>query len=100
MLLGTLGLMLARAGRREEALAIRGELEDRAAREYIAPVAMLHVDLGLGDEPLIEESLRKNLAADTGPATYSVVLFHDLHRLLDHARLGGLARQLSLFVGR
>ena len=99
ILLGTLGHMLARAGRREEALAIRGELEDRAAREYIGPVAMLIVDLGLGDELLIEESLRRNLAAETGPATYSVLLFHDLHRLLDHARLGGLARQLSLFVG-
>src|SRR4029453_9169191 len=49
LLLGTLGHMLARAGRREEALAIRGELDDRAAREYIAPIAMLPVDLEPGD---------------------------------------------------
>jgi hypothetical protein len=27
-------------------------------------------------------------------------MFHDLHRLLDHTRLGGLVRRLSLFVGR
>jgi tetratricopeptide (TPR) repeat protein len=100
ILLSTLGYALGKAGRRDEALAIRAELEDRAAREYIGPMATLHVDIGLGDEALIEESLRRNLEAETGPGPVSVVVPHDLDRLLDHPRLGPLVRQLSRYTGR
>ena len=100
MLLGTLGYVFGKAGRREEALALRAELEARATREYIGPIALLHVDVGLGDESLLGESLRRNVEAETGPATVSVVILQDLDRLLDHPRLGALVRQLSVYAGR
>jgi TolB-like protein len=100
ILLGTLGLILARAGRRDEALAIRRELEERSAGEYVGPVATLYIDLGLDEEGLIEASLRKNLEAETGPTSYAVGVIPYLDRLLDHPRLGALVRQISLYVGR
>jgi tetratricopeptide (TPR) repeat protein len=100
ILLGTLGYHLAKAGRRDEALAIRAELRERAEREYVAPVAELHVDLGLGDETFLETSLRRNVEAETGPTSLSVVLIRDLDALLDHATLGPLVRRLSLYAGR
>jgi serine/threonine-protein kinase len=100
ILLGTLGHILAKVGRRDEALAIRAELEERATCEYVGPVSVLHVDLGLGDESLIEESLRRNVDAETGPTSLSVVLIRDLDQLRDHPRLGTLTRRLSLYRGR
>ena len=78
---------------------LRAELEERAAREYIGPVAALHVDLCLGDEGLVEESLRRNVEAQTGPGTVCVVLVHELARLLDHPRLRALVRRLTLYAG-
>ena len=77
-----------------------GRFTSEWMREFRAGLPRFKATRRLNDEHPIEESLRRNLAAETGPGTYSVVLFHDLHRLLDHARLGGLARQLSLFAGR
>jgi len=100
ILLGTLGYILAKDGRRDEALAIRAELRERAEREYVGPVGELHVDLGLGDETLIESSLRRNVEAETGPTSLSVVLIRDLDALLEHQTLGPLVRQLSLYRGR
>jgi TolB-like protein/tRNA A-37 threonylcarbamoyl transferase component Bud32 len=100
ILLGTLGHVLAKAGRRDEAEAIRGELRDRATREYVGPVAELHVDLGLGDEGRIEESLRRNVDAETGPTSLSVVLMRDLDELRQHPTLGPLVARLSLYRGR
>jgi hypothetical protein len=100
ILLGTLGYILAKVGRRDEALAIRAELRERAEHEYIAPVAELHVDLGLGDESSVEASLRRNVEAETGPTSLSVVLIRDLEALLDHPTLGPLVRMLSLYNGR
>jgi tetratricopeptide (TPR) repeat protein len=100
ILLGTLGYILAKAGRRDEALAIRAELLERAAREYVGPVSVLHVDLALGDEAVLEESLRRNVEAETGPTSLSVVLSRDLERLREHPTLGSLVRKLSLYRGR
>jgi eukaryotic-like serine/threonine-protein kinase len=100
ILLGTLGYILAKEGRRDEALAIRAELRERAEREYVGPVGELHVDLGLGDETFIESSLRRNVEAETGPTSLSVVLIRDLDALLEHPTLGPLVRQLSLYRGR
>ena len=100
MLLGTLGLVLAKAGRRDEALEIRAELEKRAATEYIGPVGTLYVDIGLADEDLLRESLERNIEAQTGPTSLSVGLIPDLDLLRDDPRLGPLVRRLSLYAGR
>ena len=45
----TLGYVLARAGRADEARAILARLEAEAARDYVSPVALATVCLGLGD---------------------------------------------------
>jgi serine/threonine-protein kinase len=100
ILLGTLGYIFAKVGRRDEAMAIRAELRERAQHEYVAPVAELHVDLGLGDESSVEASLRRNVEAETGPTSLSVVLIRDLEALLEHPTLGALVRLLSLYRGR
>jgi len=100
ILLGTLGLILAKAGRRDEALEIRAELEKRAATEYIGPVSTLYVDIGLGDEELLRESLERNIEAQTSPTSLSVGLVPELGLLHDDPRLGPLVRRLSLYAGR
>ena len=100
ILLGTLGLVLAKAGRRDEALEIRGELATRAATEYIGPVSTLYIDTALGDEDLLAKALERNIEAETGPTSLSVGLIPDLDLLQDDARLGPLVRRLSLYAGR
>jgi serine/threonine-protein kinase len=99
ILVGTLGSLLAKAGRRDEALALRAELEARSAREYVGPAATLHLDLALGDEERVAEALRRNGEAESGPTTVLVGPKPDLDALLDHPRLGPLVRQLSLYSG-
>jgi serine/threonine-protein kinase len=100
ILLGTLGLVLAKAGRRDEALEIRAELEQRAATEYIGPVSTLYVDIGLGNEEFLQESLERNIEAQTGPTSLSVGLVPGLDLLHDDPRFGPFVRRLSLFAGR
>jgi thioredoxin-like negative regulator of GroEL len=45
--LATLGYVLARTGRREEAEAVLATLEAQGARDYVSPVALITVWLGL-----------------------------------------------------
>jgi serine/threonine-protein kinase len=99
ILVGTLGGLLAKAGRRDEALTLRAELERRSTREYVGPVAMLHIDIALGDEGRLEETLSRNLEEESGPTTVLVGLKPALDGLLDHPRLGALVRRLSLYAG-
>ena len=47
-----LGYALARAGKRGEALAELARLESLAERQYVSPVAMATIYLGLEDWPL------------------------------------------------
>jgi hypothetical protein len=45
--LATLGYVLARTGRREEAEGIRATLQAQGARDYVSPVALITIHLGL-----------------------------------------------------
>jgi eukaryotic-like serine/threonine-protein kinase len=45
----TLGYALARAGKRDEAKALLAELEERREREYVSPVALAVLNIGLGN---------------------------------------------------
>ena len=99
IILGQLGRTLALAGRRDEALAIRAELEERAQKEYVGPVAFLvTISLDLGDEEATAALLRRNIEAETGPASMYITLRRELEPLLAHPRLGPLVRQLSLYA--
>lgn len=47
--LAALGYVLARAGKRAEALALRADLEGQRQRGYVSPVAFAMVSVGLGE---------------------------------------------------
>jgi eukaryotic-like serine/threonine-protein kinase len=99
-LLAMLGHALAAAGRRDEALAIRAEIEASGARTYVGPAVTLGLDLALGDEALIEETLRRAIRAGAGSTTLSAALGGDLARLRTHPRLGPLADRMLLLAKR
>jgi len=99
-LLAMLGQALAAAGRLDEARAIRAEIEARAARAYVGPAVTLGLDIALGDEALIEATLRRSIRAGAGPTTLSAALAGDLARMRTHPRLGPLADRLSLLAKR
>jgi serine/threonine-protein kinase len=93
------GLMLA--GRREEALAVRAELRERAQREYVGPAVMLMmVGLDLDDEPALTKLLQANVDAMTGPTAIVTTVARELVPLLGHPRLGPLIRRLTLWATR
>ena len=69
LIVGMCARALALAGRREETLALRAELRERAQREYVGPAAMLMmVGLDLDDEAATAALLEANIEAMTGPA--------------------------------
>lgn len=49
LFVGTLGMAYGLAGEKEKALALRKELMERKANEYISPLGLFEIDLGLGD---------------------------------------------------
>ncbi|HXI02226.1 MAG TPA: protein kinase [Candidatus Saccharimonadales bacterium] len=73
---GVLGAALARAGRREEAVRLLVELEDRSSRgEYVPAFASLAIHTGLGDLPAIRRTLANVLAEATPPLSMSCTCF-------------------------
>ncbi len=101
LLLGVLGRLLALAGRRDEALALRAEIVERAKTTYVGPSARLLIDLVTADEDTIAESLHENIEVGAGPVALATTgMDRELLPLLSHPRLGPLARQLSLYAAR
>jgi serine/threonine-protein kinase len=101
LIVGMYARALALAGRREEALALRAELRERAQREYVGPAAMLMmVGLDLEDEAATAALLEANIAAMTGPTAIVTTVARELTPLLDHPRLGPLIRRLTLWATR
>lgn len=74
---GVLGLGLARAGRRDEAIRLLQELDERGSRgEYVPAFTFLSIHAGLDDVPAIRDALAKVVAESTppfGPLLTSVV---------------------------
>ena len=91
---------LMRLGRVAEARVIASNLRARAASEYIGESVWLGIALFDGDDSAIEEALRLNSAAGTGPTTQAVSIDRELEALLPHPRLGPLVRQLALYAER
>jgi len=101
MIVGMYARALAMAGRREEALAVRAELRDRAQREYVGPAALLMmVALDLDDEAATAALLEANIDAMTGPTAIVTTVIRELTPLLDHPTLGPLVRRLTLWATR
>ena len=101
LIVGMYARALALAGRREEALALRAELRDRAQREYVGPAAMLMmVGLDLDDESATAALLEANIQAMTGPTAIVTTVAREITPLLDHPTLGPLVRRLTLWATR
>jgi Flp pilus assembly protein TadD len=101
LMVGIYARALALAGRREEALALREELRERARHEYVGPAAMLMmVGLGRDDEAATAALLQANIDAMTGPTAIVTTVVRDLEPLLEHPRLGPLIRRLTLWATR
>ena len=101
LIVGMYARALALAGRREEALALRDELRDRARREYVGPAAMLMmVGLELDDEEATAALLEANVEAMTGPTAIVTTVARELTPLLASPRLGPLVRRLTLWATR
>ena len=101
LIVGMYARALALAGRRDEALALRAELRERAQREYVGPAAMaMMIGLDLDDEAATAALLEANIAAMTGPTAIVTTVVRELAPLLDHPRLGPLVRRLTLWATR
>lgn len=84
------------AGRRDEALALRETLRERAQHEYIGPaVRLMMIGLTLDDEDATAKLLRENAEAMTGPTAIVTTVIRELTQLMSHPRLGPLVRQLT-----
>ena len=71
---GILGLIYARAGRRDDAARLLQEIEDRGSRgEYIPSFSKLTIHVGLGDLPGIRASLAEVIAAGNSPIPIRVI---------------------------
>jgi serine/threonine-protein kinase len=68
--LATLGYVLARAGRRDEALALLAELEARRRAGYVSPVAFATVEIGLERRDQALEWAERALAERRGWLAY------------------------------
>jgi len=86
--LGTLGAVLAAAGRQDDARAILQELDERARAGYVSPLPFSAVFAGLGETDRAFEQLEKAYAERT-PMLHSV-------RFPNHDRLRTDARWLDL----
>jgi serine/threonine-protein kinase len=99
LVLGMYGRTLDLAGRRDDALAVKQELLDRAKREYVGPAARLMlVGLDIDDEEATARLLQENIDAMTGPTAIVTTVARELRPLLDHPRLGPLVRRLTLWA--
>jgi len=99
LVLGMYGRALALAGRRNEALAVRDELFERSAREYIGPASrLMMVGLDIDDEDKTAVLLGENIDDMTGPTAIATTVIRELQPMLDHPRLGPLVRQLSFWA--
>jgi hypothetical protein len=92
---GQLGIAYGAAGEREKVLALRKELLERRANEYITPISLVEIDLGLGDW---ENAYSDLLAyADAGGScwTLEVALGPRLDELEREPRWAELFRKLG-----
>jgi tetratricopeptide (TPR) repeat protein len=92
---GTLGYALARLGRVAEARALLADLEARAARGYVTPVAFGTLYLGLGDLPRALDALEKAFEERRGWLVYLKVnpIFDPVR---GEARFETLVRKMGL----
>jgi Flp pilus assembly protein TadD len=96
--LATLGYVLARKGCQAEARTILAQLEDRASRDYVSPVAIAMSRLGLRDSNGVMDALERAFAERRGWLAYLAVN-PILDPIRDEARFQAMVRRMD-FVKR
>ncbi len=92
---GLLGLAYARAGRRDDAIRLLRELEDRGSRgEYVPAFALLSIHAGLGDVPAIRDTLARLVAEPTPPLIVRVTGGHLLEAFRSDPEIDRLLSEL------
>jgi len=95
MFLGALGQHLARAGRKDAAQGILDELEARASQEYIAPVILAAVQVGLGRKDRALELLEQAFA-ERNSFLIALVGSYECDVLKDEPRFQALLNKMKL----
>ncbi|MGE5927490.1 MAG: BTAD domain-containing putative transcriptional regulator [Gemmatimonadota bacterium] len=90
-----LGEALGMAGRPAAARALLGELEARAAHEFVSPYLFAYIHTGLGDADRALDYLERAVADRTGP-TYSIKGSFLFVPLRTHPRFKALMRTMNL----
>ena len=100
LMIGLHSRALAMDGRREEAIALRDVLRERARSEYVGPAAMLMMlVLDLEDEAAAAVLLQANVDAMTGPTALYTTVSTELRPLLEHPRLAAVVQRMTLYEG-
>ena len=93
----TLGYVLARTGRRPEAEALRAELAEHGRRDYVSPIALATVDLGLENWDRAFDEIERGLEERRGWLAYLRVN-PIADPLRGHARFRALLEKMKLQV--
>ena len=93
---GLLGNVLARAGRRDEALQQLATLQTLAATDYVPAIAVASVYAGLGDRDEAFARLERGLGTPDAMLTYSLTTYPVLDDLRPDPRFKALRRRIGL----
>jgi len=91
---GMLGLAYGRAGKAEKALALRQELQERRGKEYIAPLNLFVLNVGLGDLDSAYKSLTDHVESGANGWRMEVTLGPLLQQFEDDPRFAALFLRL------
>jgi len=91
----TLAYVLGRAGQEAEARSILGELEARAATEYVSPVAFATIFIGLGEYDRAMDCLEQAYEARSG-GIFGVKGSFLFASLREEPRFKALLRKMNL----
>jgi tetratricopeptide (TPR) repeat protein len=95
LLLGALGKVYGRMGRRDEALGIVAELEARARQRYVPRYHTAMVHYGLRDEADAMREIERSLEERSGVVAWYKVDPH-INWLMPNARFRGILHQVGL----
>jgi Tfp pilus assembly protein PilF len=92
---GYLGLWLAKSGKRDEAVKLRGELEQEAARGYVSDYSFALIHIGLGDKQEALNRLEKEMLGRSEMASYFAIQT-ELNDLRAEPRFKAMLKRLNL----
>jgi serine/threonine protein kinase/tetratricopeptide (TPR) repeat protein len=95
MFAGLLGMAYGLAGSKEKAMALRKELVERRANEYIAPLSLFEIDIGLEDRASAYEDLLAYADGGGSPWPLEVNVGPQLDQFAESPRWAELFQRLG-----